>query len=65
MDLRGWECLWKTFATIGVANLLLFFIILFVFETDSAILIWILIAIEPACYLGVLIVRRHIRQLLR
>ena len=25
MDLRGWESLWKIFATIGITNLLLFF----------------------------------------
>jgi hypothetical protein len=48
MDLRGWESLWKIFATIGIANILFF-----------------VIAIESACYLGVLIVRRHIRQILR
>jgi hypothetical protein len=65
MDLRGWESLWKTFATVGVANLFLFFIIVFVFVIDNPILIWILIAIESASYLGVFIVRRHIRQLLR
>ena len=64
-DLRGWESLWKTFATVGVANLFLFCIIVFVFAIDNPILIWILIAIESASYLGVLIVRRHIRQLLR
>ena len=48
MDLRGWESLWKTFATVGVANLFLFFIIVFVFAIDNPILIWILIAIESA-----------------
>jgi hypothetical protein len=65
MDLRGWESLWKVFATIGIANLLLFVIIVFVNEIYNSILLWILIAIESACYLGVLIVRRHISQLLR
>ena len=65
MDLRGWESLWKIFATIGIANLLLFVVIVFVNEVYNSILIWILIAIETTCYLGVLIVRRHIRQLLR
>jgi hypothetical protein len=65
MDLRGWESLWKTLATIGVANLFLFFIIVFVFGLGNRTLIWILIGIESACYLGALIVRRHIRQLLR
>jgi hypothetical protein len=65
MDLRGWESLWKVLATIGVGNLLLFFIIVFVFTIENSILVWILIAVESGCYLGVLIVRRHIRQLLR
>ena len=65
MDLRGWESLWKTLVTIGVANLLFFFIIVFVFVIGNPIVILIFIAIESACYLGVLIVRRHIRQLLR
>ena len=64
MDLRGWESLWKIFATIGIANLL-FFVIVFVDEIYNSLFIWILIAIESACYLGVFIVRRHIRQLLR
>jgi hypothetical protein len=65
MDLRGWESLWKVLATIGVANLLLFFIIVYVLAMGNSILIWILIGIESACFLGVLIVRRHIHQLLR
>jgi hypothetical protein len=65
MDLRGWESLWKTLLTIGVANLLFFFIIVFVFVIGNPIVILIFIAIESACYLGVLIVRRHIRQLMR
>ena len=65
MDLRRWESLWKVFATIGIANLLLFVVIVFVNEIYNSILLWILIAIESTCYLGVLIVRRHIRQLLR
>jgi len=65
MDLRRWESLWKVIATIGIANLLLFVVIVFVNEIYNSILLWILIAIETSCYLGVLIVRRHIRQLLR
>jgi hypothetical protein len=65
MDLRGWESLWKVFATIGIANLFLFFVIVFVYAIDISILLWILITIESTCYLGILIVRRHIRQLLR
>jgi hypothetical protein len=65
MDLQRWEFLWKILATIGVANLLLFFIIVFVLVIDNSLMIWILIGIESACYLGVLIVRRHIHQLLR
>ena len=65
MDLRGWEYLWKIFATIGIVNLFLFVIIVSVFAIDSRILIWILIAIESASYLGILIVRRRIRQLQR
>jgi len=35
MDLRGWEYLWKTFATIGIVNLFVFVIIVFVFAIDS------------------------------
>jgi len=65
MDIQGWESLWKTLATIGIANLLLFFIVIFVQTITNSLLIWILIAIESACYLGILIVRRRIRQLLR
>ena len=65
MDLRGWEYLWKILATIGVANLFLFVIIVFVFAIDNRIVIWILIVIESACYLGILFVRRRIRQLQR
>ena len=65
MDLRSWESLWKVLITIGVGNLYLFFIIVFLFTINNSILVWILIAIESGCYLGVLIVRRHIRQLLR
>jgi len=34
-------------------------------ETSSAASSWIMIAIESTCYLGVLIVCRHICQLLR
>jgi hypothetical protein len=65
MDLCSWESLWKVLVTIGVGNLFLFFIIVFVFTINNSMLIWILIAIESACYLGILIVRRRIRQLLR
>jgi len=65
MDIRRWESLWKIFATIGIANLFFFFVILFVYTLDNSILLWILIAVETICYVGVLIVRRHIRQLLR
>jgi ABC-type maltose transport system permease subunit len=39
----------KVLATIGVANLFLFVIIVFVSALDNRILIWILIAIESAC----------------
>jgi hypothetical protein len=65
MDLRSWEDLWKTLAIIGVANLFVFFTIVFVLTLNYSLLIWVLIAIESACYLGILFVRRHIRQLLR
>jgi hypothetical protein len=65
MDERGWESLWKVFAIIGIANLFFFFIILSASTLDNSTILWILIAIESTCYLGVLIVRRHIRQLLR
>lgn len=65
MELRGWESLWKILATVGVGNLFLFFVIVFVFTAYNAVLVWILIGVEVICYLGVLIVRRHIRQLLR
>ena len=58
MDIRRWESLWKArFATIGIANLFFFFVILFVYTLDNSTLLWILIAIESTCYLGVLIVR--------
>jgi hypothetical protein len=40
MDLRRWESLWKTLASIGVANLFLFFIIVFVFGIGNLTLIW-------------------------
>jgi len=46
------------FATIGVANLFFFVIIVLVFAIDSRIVIWILIVVESACYLGILFVRR-------
>lgn len=65
MDIRGWESLWKVFAIIGIANLFFFFVILFASTLDNSTILWTLIAIESTCYLGVLIVRRHIRQLLR
>ena len=55
MDIRGWKSLWKVFATIGIANLFFFFVILFVYTLDNSTLLWILIAIESTCYLGVLI----------
>jgi hypothetical protein len=61
MDLRGWEFLWKIFAAIGIANLLLFFVIVFVNEIYNSKPIWILIAIESAYYLDVLIVRQLLR----
>jgi positive regulator of sigma E activity len=64
MDIRGWESLWKVSAIIGIANLFFFFVILFASTLDNSTILWILIAIESTCYLGVLIVRRHIRQLL-
>jgi hypothetical protein len=65
MDIRGWESLWKVFVIIGIANLFFFFVILFASTLDNSTILWILIAIQSTCYLGVLIVRRHIRQLLR
>jgi hypothetical protein len=65
MDIRGWESLWKVFVIIGIANLIFFFVILFASTLDNSTILWILIAIQSTCYLGVLIVRRHIRQLLR
>ena len=65
MDIRGWESLWKVFAIIGIANLFSFFVILVEPSLDNSTILWILIAIESTCYLGVWIVRRHIRQLLR
>jgi hypothetical protein len=66
MDLRSWESLWKVLVVIGVGNIFLFFIIIvFVFTISNSILLWILIGIESGCYLGVLIARRRIRQLLR
>ena len=65
MDLGSWESLWKVLVAIGVGNIFLFFIIVFVFTISNSIFVWILIGIESGCYLDVLIVRRHIRQLLR
>jgi hypothetical protein len=65
MDLGSWESLWKVLVAIGVGNIFLFFIIVFEFTINNSILVWILIGIESGCYLGVLIVRRRIRQLLR
>src|SRR5215467_8323553 len=51
MDLRGWEYLWKILATIGVANLFFFVIIVHVFAIDNPIVIWTLIVIEFSYYL--------------
>lgn len=65
MDLKAWEELWKTLAIIGVATIFVFFIIVFVLALEYPFPIWILIALESACYLGIIFVRRHIRQLLR
>jgi len=65
MDLRGWEELWKSIAIIGVVTIFVFFIIVLVLAIDYPLLIWILIAVESSCYLGIVFVRRHIRQLLR
>jgi len=53
MDIRGWESLWKVFAIIGIANLFFFFVILFASTLDNSTILWILIAIESTCYLGV------------
>jgi hypothetical protein len=36
-----------------------------VFAIDNRIVIWILIVIESACYLGIFFVRQRIRQLQR
>jgi hypothetical protein len=52
MDLRGWQSLWKIFATIGITNLLLFFVIVFVNEIYNSLFICILIAIESAIAMG-------------
>jgi hypothetical protein len=65
MDLKAWEGLWKTLAIIGIATIFIFFIIVFVLAIDYPLLIWILIALESACYLGIIFVRRHTRRLLR
>jgi hypothetical protein len=65
MNLRDWEDLWKALAIGGVANLFAFFIIFFVLTTNNSLVVWILIAIETGCYLGIVLVRRHIQQLLR
>jgi hypothetical protein len=65
MDLRGWEELWKTLAIIGVTTIFVFFIIVFVLAIGYPLVIGILIAVESLCYLGIVFVRRHIRQLLR
>ena len=66
MNLRFSEHLWKGLATIGLANIVIFLLILFVTNiSHTPFLIWIFIAIESACYIGVVIVRRHITELLR
>lgn len=50
MDLRSREGLWKTLA-IRVANLFVFYILVFVMMIDYTLPIWILIVIESTCYL--------------
>jgi hypothetical protein len=66
MNLRFWEYLWKGLATIGLANIVIFSLILFAINTSHAsFLIWIFIGVESACYIGVVLVRRHIAELLR
>src|SRR5215469_16689268 len=55
MDMRGWEYLWKILATIGVANLFFFVIIVHVFAIDNPIVIWTLIVIEFSYYLGIFV----------
>lgn len=66
MNLRFWEYLWKVPATIGLANIVILLLILFVTNiSHTPFLIWIFIAIESACYICVVLVRRHISALLR
>jgi hypothetical protein len=66
MDLKSWEALWKVLATIGLANIVIFFMIIFFLNiSHSSYLIWVFTGIESACYLGVVLVRRHIVKLLR
>jgi len=50
-----WEYLWKILATIGVANLFFFVIIVHVFAIDNPIVIWTLIVIEFSYYLGIFV----------
>ena len=66
MNLRFWEYLWKGLAMIGLANIVIFLLILFVNNMSHPhFLIWIFTALESACYIGVVLVRRHIAELLR
>ncbi|NAL78070.1 hypothetical protein DYY65_07460 [Nitrososphaera sp. AFS] len=65
MDLRAWEDLWKALAIVGIANLFAFFVIFFVLTSDNSLVVWILIVIETGCYVSIVLVRRHIQQLLR
>jgi hypothetical protein len=45
----GWNLYGKS---IGIANLPLFSVIVFVYTLDNSVLIWIMIAIESGCYFG-------------
>jgi hypothetical protein len=66
MILRSWEYLWKALATIGLANIVIFLMIIFFTNMPhSSYLIWVFTGIESACYIGVVLVRRHIVKLLR
>jgi len=66
MDLRSWELLWKALATIGLANIVIFFMIIFFINIPHpSYIIWVFAGIESACYIGVVLVRRHIVKLLR
>lgn len=55
----------KSLLLLGLQIFFFFVIIVLVFAIDNRIVIWILIVIESACYLGILFVRRRIRQLQR